>query len=101
MYSVFVKDDGKTFAYWQIRANEEAEKGFDRLESLQTIQTALAESYPEVRSSMATRLALIDTTLDLFRMMILRPKLSSEPIQAELHCAILSCWLYCWQSFFC
>jgi acyl-CoA thioesterase len=63
-YSVFVKDDGKTFIHLRFSANEEAARVFDTLESFQTFQAALAESHPEVPPTVTT-LTLVDSSSDL------------------------------------
>jgi hypothetical protein len=50
-YSVFVEDDGKTFHHWPLFASAEARKVFGALASFKAFQVALAESHPEVPST--------------------------------------------------
>jgi hypothetical protein len=63
-YSVFVKDDGKTFVHMLFCESEEAEKVFVALKAFKTFQSALRESHPEVPPA-ATKLNLVGSSYDL------------------------------------
>jgi len=64
-YSVFVKDDGKTFNHFLLFANEEAGKVFSSLPTFKTFQAELHGSQPEV-PPVVTDLTVVGSSYDLF-----------------------------------
>lgn len=64
-YSVFMKDDGKTFIHQPIFASTEARKVFEELAAFRKFQAELQESRLEVPPQV-THLTLVDASDDLF-----------------------------------
>jgi len=64
-YSVFVKDDGKTFNHFLLFANVEAGKVFSSLPKFITFQAELHGSQPEV-PPVVTDLTVVGSSYDLF-----------------------------------
>lgn len=65
LYSAFLRDDGKSFVHFVVRADEEAQKTLGDLASFEKFRRELKESSPESPPN-AESLTLVGTSSDFF-----------------------------------